>query len=131
LGIITDLTEAVRHDDLVLIRQLLSQLGKTPFIKKEKPTPFDEAVSLTWYLENVLYQTSGEMVSYLQKNVFGGEPMVNPHFSFGFWPGGDRDGNPFVTTDITLKVADRLRNSILNVTTATSDNSNANSRSPR
>lgn len=113
LGIITDLTEAVRHDDLVLIRQLLSQLGKTPFIKKEKPTPFDEAVSLTWYLENVLYQTSGEMVSYLQKNVFGGEPMANPIFSFGFWPGGDRDGNPFVTTDITLKVADRLRNSIL------------------
>ncbi len=113
LGIITDLTEAVRHDDLVLIRQLLSQLGKTPFIKKEKPTPFDEAVSLTWYLENVLYQTSGEMVTYLQKNVFGGESMVNPIFSFGFWPGGDRDGNPFVTTDITLKVADRLRNSIL------------------
>jgi len=113
LGIITDLTQAVRHDDLVLIRQLLSQLGKTPFIKKEKPTPYDEAVSLTWYLENVLYQTSGEMVTYLQKNVFGGEPMVNPLFSFGFWPGGDRDGNPFVTTDITLKVADRLRNSIL------------------
>lgn len=113
LGIITDLTEAVRHDDLVLIRQLLSQLGKTPFIKKEKPTPYDEAVSLTWYLENVLYQTSGEMVTYLQKNLFGGETMVNPIFSFGFWPGGDRDGNPFVTTDITLKVADRLRNSIL------------------
>jgi phosphoenolpyruvate carboxylase len=131
LGIITDLTQAVRHDDLVLIRQLLSQLGKTPFIKKEKPTPYDEAVSLTWYLENVLYQTSGEMVTYLQKNVFGGEPMVNPLFSFGFWPGGDRDGNPFVTTDITLKVADRLRNSILNVTTATSDNSNANSLSVR
>ncbi|WP_396187221.1 phosphoenolpyruvate carboxylase, partial [Flavobacterium sp.] len=28
-------------------------------------------------------------------------------------PGGDRDGNPFVTTEITLKVADRLRTSIL------------------
>jgi phosphoenolpyruvate carboxylase len=113
LGIITDLTEAIRHDDLGQIRQLLSQLGKTPFIKKEKPTPYDEAVSLTWYFENVLYQTSGEMVSYLQKNIFNGNPIQNPIFNYGFWPGGDRDGNPFVTTEITLKVADRLRNAIL------------------
>ncbi|HMI07148.1 MAG TPA: phosphoenolpyruvate carboxylase [Flavobacterium sp.] len=113
LGIITDLTEAIRHDNLSKIKELLSQLGKTPFIKKEKPTPFDEAVSLTWYLENVFYQTAGEMVQYIQKNIFHDEPIPNAILNFGFWPGGDRDGNPFVTTEISLKVADRLRTTIL------------------
>ena len=113
LGIITDLTEAVRKNDLLHIKQLLSQLGKTPFIKKEKPTPYDEAVSLIWYLENVFYETSGEMVHYLQKNIFDGNSIQNPLIKLGFWPGGDRDGNPFVTTEITQKVAERLRTSIL------------------
>ena len=113
LGIITDLTDAVKKNDLIVIKQLLSQLGKTPFIKKVKPTPYDEAVSLIWYLENVFYQTAGEMLHYLQNNIFHGEKIDNAILSFGFWPGGDRDGNPYVTTEITLKVADRLRTSIL------------------
>ncbi|HLP63667.1 phosphoenolpyruvate carboxylase [Flavobacterium sp.] len=113
LGIITDLTTAVRENDLTKIKQLLAQLGKTPFIKKEKPTPFDEAVSLIWYLENVFYQTTGEMLQYIQKNIYKSQPISNPIINLGFWPGGDRDGNPFVTTEITLKVADRLRTSIL------------------
>jgi len=113
LGIITDLTDAIRENDLNKIKELLAQLGKTPFIKKEKPTPFDEAVSLIWYLENVFYQTSGEMLQYIQKNIFKDRPISNSIINLGFWPGGDRDGNPFVTTEITLKVADRLRTSIL------------------
>ncbi len=113
LGIITDLTEAIRKNDLLQIKKLLAQLGKTPFIKKEKPTPYDEAVSLIWYLENVFYQTAGEMMQYLHKNIFNREETKNSIVNFGFWPGGDRDGNPFVTTDITLKVTDRLRTSIL------------------
>ena len=113
LGIITDLTEAVSKNDLLKIKQLLSQLGKTPFIKKEKTTPYDEAVSLIWYLENVFYKTAGDMVGYLRKNFFDNEMMSNSLLVFGFWPGGDRDGNPFVTTAITLQVANRLRTIIL------------------
>ncbi|KAF2337699.1 phosphoenolpyruvate carboxylase [Flavobacterium nitrogenifigens] len=113
LGIINDLTEAIRQNDLLQIKQLLAQLGKTPFIQKEKPNPYDEAVSLIWYLENVFYATAGEIVHYLQKNILEGNPIHNQLIKLGFWPGGDRDGNPFVTTDITLKVADRLRTSIL------------------
>ena len=113
LGIINDLTEAIRKNNLLEIKQLLAQLGKTPFIQNEKPNPYDEAVSLIWYLENVFYETSGEMVHYLEKNIFNGKSIENPLIKLGFWPGGDRDGNPFVTTEITLKVADRLRISIL------------------
>jgi phosphoenolpyruvate carboxylase len=113
LGIITDLTEAIRQNDLLQIKQLLAQLGKTPFIKKEKPSPYDEAVSLIWYLENVFYQTIGDMMQYLQKNIFNGNIIENPIINLGFWPGGDRDGNPFVTPEITEKVANRLRTSIL------------------
>lgn len=113
LGIITDLTEAIRQNDLLRIKQLLAQLGKTPFIKKVKPTPFDEAVSLIWYLENVFYPTIGDMMQYLQKNIFNGNIIENPIISLGFWPGGDRDGNPYVTPEITDKVANRLRTSIL------------------
>jgi phosphoenolpyruvate carboxylase len=113
LGIITDLTEAIRQNDLLKIKQLLAQLGKTPFFKKEKPTPYDEAVSLVWYLENVFYQTIGDMMQYLQKNIFNGNIIENPIINLGFWPGGDKDGNPFVTPQITEMVAARLRASIM------------------
>lgn len=113
LGIINDLTDAIRKNNLLEIKQLLAQLGKTPFIQIEKPNPFDEAVSLIWYLENVFYETAGEIVHYLQKNILHGSLIQNQLIKLGFWPGGDRDGNPFVTTEITLKVADRLRTSVL------------------
>ena len=113
LGIINDLTEAIRKNNLLEIKQLLAQLGKTPFIQAEKPNPYDEAVSLIWYLENVFYETSGEIVHYLQRNILQESSIQNQLIKLGFWPGGDRDGNPFVTTEITLKVADRLRTSIL------------------
>ncbi|MDT0644089.1 phosphoenolpyruvate carboxylase [Zunongwangia sp. F363] len=113
LGIITDLDKAVQENDVIGIKKLLSQLGKTPFFNKEKPTPFDEAVSLIWYFENVFYHSASKIYNYIQQNIFEGEDVGNQVINLGFWPGGDRDGNPFVTTDITLKVARRLRSTIL------------------
>ena len=113
LGIITDLTEAIQNNDLLLINQLLAQLGKTPFFKHEKPSPYDEAVSLIWYLENVFYQSISKVYNYIQSNIFDNQPIKNDIINLGFWPGGDRDGNPFVTTEITLNVAKRLKQTIL------------------
>ena len=113
LGIITDLDKAIQNDDLLLIKNLLAQLGKTPFFKKQKPTPYDEAVSLIWYLENVLYHSVSTIYNFVQQHVYDGEVLDNEIIDLGFWPGGDRDGNPFVTTEITLKVAERLRQTIL------------------
>ncbi|MEH6657270.1 phosphoenolpyruvate carboxylase [Leeuwenhoekiella marinoflava] len=113
LGIINDLSAAINDNNLEMIKKLLSQLGKTPFFKKEKPTPYDEAVSLIWYLENVFYKASSHIYNYLHQNVFKGEFFDNEVIDLGFWPGGDRDGNPFVTTEITLKVASRLRSTII------------------
>jgi phosphoenolpyruvate carboxylase len=113
LGIITDLDKAIQNDDLLLIKKLLAQLGKTPFYRKTKPSPFDEAVSLIWYLENVFYHSVSKIYNYIQNNIYDGKPIDNEIIDLGFWPGGDRDGNPFVTTQITLDVAERLRQSIL------------------
>lgn len=113
LGIITDLTEAIKENDLLRINDLLAQLGKTPFFKYKKPTPYDEAVSLIWYLENVFYTSFGTIYDYIQQNIFDGKHIANDIINIGFWPGGDRDGNPFVTPETTLKVAHRLRETII------------------
>lgn len=113
LGIITDLTKAIQNNDLLMINKLLAQLGKTPFFKHQKPTPYDEAVSLIWYLENVFYHSVSKVYNYIQSNIFDNKPIANEIINLGFWPGGDRDGNPFVTTEITLNVAKRLKQGIL------------------
>lgn len=113
LGIITDLTEAIKDNDLSRINSLLAQLGKTPFFKHEKPTPYDEAVNLIWYLENVFYDSFGSIFDYIQQNIYDNKVIKNEIINIGFWPGGDRDGNPFVLPDTTLKVAGLLKKSIL------------------
>ena len=113
LGIITDLTSAIERNDIVSIKKLLAQLGITPFLKIEKPTPLDEAVNLIWYLENIFYPAAGSIYNYIESNIYEGKEVKNEFISLGFWPGGDRDGNPFVTTEITLQVAQKLRQSVL------------------
>ncbi len=113
LGIINDMAKALVDNNTNLINTYLQQLGKTPFFKKKKPTPYDEAISLVWYMENVFYAAAGRIISTLKSQFPDAMPAHNPIIRMGFWPGGDRDGNPFVTNDVTLKVADALRGSII------------------
>ena len=113
LGIINDLAKALSDNNANLINTYLQQLGKTPFFKKKKPTPYDEAISLIWYLENVFYTAAGRIISSLKNQFPDAVDKNNPIIRMGFWPGGDRDGNPFVTSEITLQVADALRGGII------------------
>ena len=113
LGIINDLEAAIKENDVSSINTYLQQLGRTPFFKKQKPTPFDEALSLIWYLENVFYDAIGNIAANL-KSTFPEQKFDLSHLIvMGFWSGGDRDGNPFVTTETTRKVAAALKRSIL------------------
>ncbi len=113
LGIINDLSKSLAENNASQINIYLQQLGKTPFFKKEKPTPYDEALSLIWYLENVFYAAAGRITSFLKNQFPDAVNDNNAVISMGFWPGGDRDGNPFVNTETTLKVADALRGGII------------------
>ncbi len=112
--IMHDLRNEIDAGDITDIDLLLQQLGLTPFINKEKPTPYDEAVSIIFYLRYVYYDTLGELLREM-RDLFGNDWAAdNPHvFKLGFWPGGDRDGNPFVTAETTWKVAEQLRIAIL------------------
>ena len=103
----------MNEDNTAKVNEYLRQLGKTPFYKQQKPTPYDEAISLVWYLENVFYSAAGKIMTSLKTNFPTAMTDDNPLINMGFWPGGDRDGNPNVTTATTMKVANALRSSII------------------
>ena len=113
LGIINDLSKALAENNASQVNVLLQQLGKTPFFKHQKPTPYDEAVSLIWYLENVFYAAAGRIASFFKNHFSDSLPNGHSVIRMGFWPGGDRDGNPFVNAATTLQVAEALRGAII------------------
>ncbi len=109
LDIITELRSLILEDKIDDIDVALQQLGLTSLINSKKPTPLDEAKNIIYILRNVYYDAVGELYSYLKRNV-NNENFENYNImKLGFWPGGDRDGNPYVTADITSDVADELR----------------------
>jgi phosphoenolpyruvate carboxylase len=112
--ILHDLRKSITEDSITNIDMLLQQLGKTPFVNKEKPTPIDEALSIIHYLRYVYYDTIGELFTKIKKTFGNGHFHLHEDLiQLGFWPGGDRDGNPFVTADVTKRVSEELRSAIL------------------
>ena len=113
LDIISKLKIMVNNNDLNGIDRALQQLGMTPMRKSKKPTPFEEAQNIIYYLRHVYYNAIGEFYSGIKNNI-PDNSFDNPGLvRIGFWPGGDRDGNPYVTADVTRKVADDLRMSLM------------------
>lgn len=114
LAIISDMAEAIQENKTADTRSLLEQLGRTPFFQKQKPSPYDEAKILMKYLSKVFYPAVGQLLDEIAE-AYPGYSLTNKDlFRLGFWPGGDRDGNPFVTVETTRKVAEELKHSLLN-----------------
>lgn len=109
LDIIDELRSLILDDRINDIDLTLQQLGLTSLINAKKPTPLDEAKNIIYILRNVYYDAVGDLYAYIKSNVPNADFENHNIMKLGFWPGGDRDGNPFVTADITKAVADELR----------------------
>ena len=113
LEIIHNLRSLIKTNQINEIDLTLQQLGLTSLINSQKPTPVDEAKNIIYFLEKVYYDAVGEIYTYIKEKV-GNNDFNNPNIiKLGFWPGGDRDGNPFVTSEITMNVADELRMTLM------------------
>jgi phosphoenolpyruvate carboxylase len=97
------------------LRAEVTSLWQTAQIRERKPEPTDEALNVQWYLENVLFDVTGGLYDELEE-ALGGEYAdvdVPKLFEFRSWAGSDRDGNPYVTPEVTAKTLERQRRVVL------------------
>ncbi len=112
LDIISRLRVLITGNRINEIDLTLQQLGLTSLLNASKPTPLDEARNIIYFLRNVYYDAIGELYAGIRK--IHSRTFDNPRIiQLGFWPGGDRDGNPFVTSETTLAVAAELRMTLM------------------
>ena len=109
LDIISELRSLILEDKIDDIDVTLQQLGLTSLINSKKPTPLDEAKNIIYILRHVYYDAVGDLYAYIKENIKSQDFQNHNIMKLGFWPGGDRDGNPFVTAAITKNVSDELR----------------------
>lgn len=102
--------------DEALQREIAS-IWQTDEVSRVKPTPQSEAERGTLVLETVLWEVLPSFLRKLDasmKSLMGDEyglPLTSSPFIFSSWMGGDRDGNPNVTPNVTREVclANRIK----------------------
>jgi len=89
------------------VAEIIDQIWQTDELRAERPDPIDEARSAIFYLDQlateVLPALAEEVAIGLER--LGGD-LASDHapIRFGTWVGGDRDGNPAVTSSVTMQV---------------------------
>lgn len=86
----------------------LQALWRTDEVRRSKPKPEDEARNIIQIVEDTVWDAVPDYIRAIDKVLIakGLEPLpldAKP-FVFGSWAGGDRDGNPFVTPEVTKQV---------------------------
>ena len=91
-------------------------LWLTAEVQRDRPSVMDEVGNALWYLEDRLVEAASRvrqetLRAYIEE--FGQQLNEFVPVRFGSWVGGDRDGNPYVTPDITIAAARRSAYAIL------------------
>ena len=103
-------------------RAILERLWRTGEIFLEKPSVEDELTNLLYYLENVLpsaLQLLDQRFQSAWRRCWPDTPIPparnRPRIRFGSWVGGDRDGHPLVTAEVTQTTLNRLKSGAMRV----------------
>lgn len=100
-------TEREKHRIDRRLAELIDLIWQTDEIRRDRPDPRDEAVSVIYYFDELFKGAVPEVLDEYAAQVarLGIRQAVNDTtIRFGTWVGGDRDGNPFITTDVTEDV---------------------------
>lgn len=103
-----DLADYERNNIMRRLRQLVAQSWHTDEIRKIRPTPIDEAKWGFAVVENSLWEGVPaflrEFNEQLEESIGAQLPVEANPIRFTSWMGGDRDGNPNVTAEVTRHV---------------------------
>ncbi|GAB7009468.1 phosphoenolpyruvate carboxylase [Halorubrum trueperi] len=89
----------------------VTSLWGTRQVRQRPPEPEDEARNVGWYLENTLFDVIGDAYEEFEETIATEYEDVDcpKLFEFRSWAGSDRDGNPFVTPEVTDETLERQR----------------------